>query len=221
MLDLAPTPPAPALQLACAEVPKLDANVVFDPRFEQVWTLQKLAIGDLASTLSLAPLERVVTEVKTSQRTTFERSAIESSESLESTEAALHDTEAMNIARSNTTTTNWHVDHQGAISVPLGSAGLKLDAAHQLGYTKSVTDTSQYSQNRVSERTQKSAQSLKTLHKIEVKGASESIVQDRQLRIRWSRSRTFATSPTRKPESSRGRPSAVGRRTRCSRLSSG
>jgi hypothetical protein len=177
------SPPLPVPQLACAVVSSLDASVIFDPRFEQVWTLQKLAIGDLASTLSLSPLERLVTEIKTSQRTTFERSAVESSESLESSEATLHDTETVNVARSNTTTTNWHVDGQGSVSGPLGSTGLTGTGSLGGGYSKNVTDTSQYSQNRLSERTQKSAQSLKSLHKIEIKGASESIVQDRQLRI--------------------------------------
>lgn len=163
-------------QFACADVPSISVNVAFDPRYEQLWTLRKFAIGDLASTLNLAPLERLVIEVKTSQRTTLERSAVESSESLESTEATLHDTETTNVARSNTTTTNWHVDGQGGFSSPYGSLNISA------GYSKNVTDTSQYSQNRTNERTQKSASSLKSLHKIEIKGASESIIQDRQLR---------------------------------------
>ena len=171
------SPPPPLPQLACADVPRLSVIVAFDPRYQQLWRLQKFAIGDLASTLNLAPLERLVIEVKTSQRTTMERSAVESSESLETTEATLHDTETVNVARSNTTTTNWHVDGSGGFSSPYGS--LSIGA----GYSKGVTDTSQYSTNRTNERTQKSASSLKALHKIEVKGASESIIQDRQLRI--------------------------------------
>lgn len=171
------SPPPPPPQLACADVPSLSVIVAFDPRFDQIWTVRKFAIGDLASTLNLAPLERLVIEIKTSQRTTLERSAVESSESLETTEATLHDTETVNVARSNTTTTNWHVDGQGGFSSPYGS--LSVGA----GYSKGVTDTSQYSSNRTNERTQKSAHSLKTLHKIEIKGASESIVEDRQLRI--------------------------------------
>src|SRR6266540_6801458 len=50
------SPPSP--ELACVAVPQLDVQATFDARFEQVWTLQKLAVGDLASTMSLAPLER-------------------------------------------------------------------------------------------------------------------------------------------------------------------
>ncbi len=169
------SPPSP--ELACVAVPQLDVQATFDARFEQVWTLQKLAVGDLASTMSLAPLERLVLEVKTSQRTTLERTALESSESVESAEATIHDTETVNVARSNTTTTNWHVDGNGSIVGSLGSLNLAG------GYSKNVTQTTQYSQNRLNERTQKSASSLKTLHKIEIKGASEAIVEDRQLRI--------------------------------------
>src|SRR5436190_1178225 len=50
VFDLPPPPFTPP-QFACADVPSLNASVAFDPRYEQLWSLQKLAIGDLASTL--------------------------------------------------------------------------------------------------------------------------------------------------------------------------
>src|SRR5437879_5774243 len=45
-------------------------NVLFrlDARFSQVWNLTDLTLGDLASTMSLAPREQLTIEIQTSQR---------------------------------------------------------------------------------------------------------------------------------------------------------
>ncbi len=49
------TTPTPA-QLACLTVTNCSVDVGIDPLFEQTWNLTEVAIGDLASTMSLAPL---------------------------------------------------------------------------------------------------------------------------------------------------------------------
>jgi hypothetical protein len=152
------------VELSCVRAPRLEASVALDLRFEQLWTLKKLAIGDLASTMSLAPGERLTLEFRTSQRQVLDRTVLDSSESVESFEATIQDKETVNVARSTSKTTNWHADATGQIA---GSVGRSLGFSG--GYSKNVSQTSQYSLNRITETTQKSAQTLKTLHKIEVK----------------------------------------------------
>jgi hypothetical protein len=60
-----------------------------------------------------------------------------------------------------------------------GYASLSVTA----GYSSSTTKSSQQSINQITEATKKSAHSLKTLYKIEVRGVSESLIQNRMTRI--------------------------------------
>lgn len=162
--------------MACVPVEIL-VRAGLDPLFQQTWTLGQLAIGDLASSMSLAPGERLTLEVSSSQRQVVTRDVLDSAESVRAIENTVIDREAVNVVRSNTKTTNWHVDGTGTIA---GTGwGVDLTA----GFSKNVTDSNQTSINRLTETTRRSSETLKTLHKIEVKGTTETLVQNRVARV--------------------------------------
>ena len=174
LLGVAPKPTDP---ITCTKLDGLQSHLALDPRFEQVWNLQKLSIGDLSATVSLAPLERLELEFRSSQRQLLERSVLESAESVQSSESSAIDKEAINVTRSSSKTSGWHFDTTGTLTV--GYASL----SQTIGYSESVTDSNQQAINKTSERTRKSAESLKSLHKIEVKGKTETFVQNRMTRL--------------------------------------
>jgi hypothetical protein len=148
-----------------------------DVRFLQVWNMTGISIGDLGTTISLAPQEQLTVEVQTSQRKTFDQTTMDSTDSMSSTESTNSDKEAVNVARSSTKTEGWHVD--GSASIAVGDAKAQVSA----GYSKNITDSNQQTINHVSEATTKSAKNLKMLHSITVKGVTETIVQNRMTRI--------------------------------------
>jgi hypothetical protein len=174
------------LSLACTPIVRTAADGTpipvctpyygLDATFAQTWNLTAVTIGDLASTMALAPGEQLTLEFQSSQRKVLEQSTLESTESLSSTESTTADKEAINIARSSSQTEGWHVDTTGTLTC--GYASLSVTG----GYSKSVTEANQQAINHVHDRTQHSAQSLKALHKIEVRGVSEGIVQNRMTR---------------------------------------
>jgi hypothetical protein len=172
---LGPAPPA-ANGEPKPPVPALTPFFGLDATFAQTWNLTAVTIGDLASTMALAPGERLTLEFQSSQRKVLEQSTLESTESLSSTESTTADKEAINIARSSSQTEGWHVDTTGTLTC--GYASLSVTG----GYSKSVTEANQQAINHIHDRTQHSAQSLKALHKIEVRGVSEGIVQNRMTR---------------------------------------
>jgi hypothetical protein len=91
-------------------------------------------------------------------------------------ESTTVDKEIVNVARLASKTESWRVDGSASVSVgflSLGASG---------GGATSVTQTSQYSLQRISEATRKSAQSLKTLHRVEVRGVTETTTQNRMTR---------------------------------------
>ncbi|HEX3127895.1 MAG TPA: hypothetical protein VH394_11250 [Thermoanaerobaculia bacterium] len=172
------SPPAnPQVSISCVAALGLEAQLGFDTRFEQTWDLTKLSIGDLSSTIGLAPGEKLTLEFQTSQRKVMDRSVMDSSENIDSSESVTSDKEAINVTRATSKTQNWHVDTTGTLTC--GAASLSVSA----GYSQSVTDSNQQTINHVTEATRKSAQSLKSLHKIEVRGISESLVQNRMTRL--------------------------------------
>jgi hypothetical protein len=168
---------SPPLSLACVQVTAGSVVLGLDPRFAQTWNLTSVAIGDLASTMSLAPLEQLTLEFQSTQRKVLDRTSIDSTESMDSSESTTSDKEAINVTRASTKTQNWHVDTSGTLTC--GAASLKASA----GYSKSVTDSNQQTVNHITETTKKSAHSLKTLHKIEVHGVTESVVTNRMTRV--------------------------------------
>src|SRR5262245_51723150 len=54
--------------LACLPISRMRVYLGLDLRFAQRWNLTKVGIADLASTMSLAPAERVVLEFRSTQR---------------------------------------------------------------------------------------------------------------------------------------------------------
>lgn len=169
-------PPLLVPTISCVKPTKVIANVALDCRFEQTWQLQRLTIGDLSSTIGLAPGEQLTLEFQTSQRKLMDRSVLDSAESVDATESTQSDTEAVNVSRAATKTENWHVDTTGTLTC--GYASLTVSG----GYAHSVTTSNQQSINKVTAATRRSAHSLKTMHKIEVRGVTETIVQSRMTR---------------------------------------
>ena len=164
-------------QITC--IPVIDCNVNFglDPRFEQTWNLLTVTIGDLASTMSLAPGEQLTLEFQNTQRKVFDKSVVDSTESLDSSESTTMDKEAINISRASSKTEGWHVDTTGELTV--GYASLRTT----VGYSQSVTTSNNQTIDHVTEATKKSAHSLKSLHKIEVRGVSEGLITNRMTRV--------------------------------------
>jgi len=91
-------PPIPDFYLACVKVtrpgppppdlasypivPMVEFKFAIDLKFEQSWNMIKLGIGDLSSTMSLAPLEKLTLEFLTSQRKLFEKETLDSVEEI-------------------------------------------------------------------------------------------------------------------------------------------
>jgi hypothetical protein len=168
----------PPLRLACVRVkPPVDLLLGLSLLFEQSWAVVGIFLGDLSSTMSLAPGERLTLEFQSSQRRLLDQTTVDSAEELTSLESTTADKDVLNAARSSTRTEGWHVDGSGSVSLgsiaSLGVAG---------GAQGSVQDVAQGSIQHVTEATRKSAHSLKTLHKIEVRGVTETFIQNRMTR---------------------------------------
>jgi hypothetical protein len=169
----------PPLEISCVRVafPRgVVAVLALDLLFEQCWNFQASFVSDLQTTLALAPREEVKLELRTTQRKLLQQSVIDSVEETRSSEATIVDKETVNVARSSSATKNWHVDGNGSFS--LGPVSLGASA----GFSASVTQAATSSVDQVHETTKKSAESLKTLHKIEVMGLSESVVEEKIVR---------------------------------------
>lgn len=163
--------------VACTALTDCVVDMGLDPRFEQTWNLVEVGIGDLASTMGLAPAEQLSLEFQSTQRKVLDQSSMDSAESVDSSESLASDKESINVTRSSTKTENWHVDGSGTLTV--GFATLNANA----GYSQSVTDSNQQAINHVTEATTKSSRSLKSLHKIEVRGVSEGVITNRMTRV--------------------------------------
>jgi hypothetical protein len=165
-----------ALRFSCVPTSQVVLWLALDLHFQQLWNLSKLSIGDLSSTIGLAPLEELTLEFQSSQRRILEQSSVDSAEQMDSTEATTIDKEAMNTVASASKTENWHVDSSASYS----AFGATVSVGG--GYSQTTTKASQTSVEHLSEATKKSAHNLKTLHKIEVKGVSETLVSNRMTR---------------------------------------
>jgi len=165
------------LTMACVSVEDCSVDIALDPRFEQMWTITGVAIGDLASTMSLAPGEVLTLEFQNTQRKVFDKNVVDSAEATDSAESLVSDKESVNVTRASSRTENWHIDGTGGVS--LGGVDLNASA----GYSKNITDSNTQAISHITETTKKSAHSLKMLHKIEVRGVSEQVVTNRMTRV--------------------------------------
>src|SRR5205085_11714278 len=77
-------PPFPDLYVACVKIKRsqggalrLDFAFGLDLRFDQGWNLIRAGIGDLSSTMALAPGEQLTVEFQSSQRRVLDRSSLD------------------------------------------------------------------------------------------------------------------------------------------------
>jgi len=166
----------PPFSISQAQVSSGEAVLGLDPTFAQTWNLTDVTIGDLASAMSIAPLEQLTLQFQMSQRKTLSQSSLDSTESIQSSESTTSDKEAVNVTRASTETQNWHVD--ATASVSCGPASLSVTG----GYSKGVTNSNQQAISHISDSTKKSAQSLKTVHKIEISGSTDTTISSAQTR---------------------------------------
>ncbi|MEK7248681.1 MAG: hypothetical protein AAB092_09450, partial [Chloroflexota bacterium] len=153
-----------------------ELSVGFDLRFEQTLNLIKVKIGDLSSTMALAPAETLTLELQSTQRRVLDQTTVDSAEVQDQTESTTLDKEVVSTARMSSRNNSWHVDGGGSFS--LGRVGFNISG----GVQQAITETTQSSTEHITEATRKSAHSLKTLHKIEVRGISETVVSNRMTR---------------------------------------
>ncbi len=169
------------VSLTCIGIKALEIDLGLDLRFNQTWNLIKFGLGDLSSTMSLAPSEELTLEFLHTQRKLLEKSTVNSTEEISSNESTTIDKEILNVTRSSAKTRNWNVNGNGSFTTGVPSkwgASLGLSGSLQ----QSITNTSNFSLQDISESTKKSSHSLKTLHKIEVRGVNEVFTQNRMIR---------------------------------------
>jgi hypothetical protein len=163
--------------IACVRVVGARLSLGADFRYRQRWSLRHLLIGDLASSIALAPGETLTLTIKKTQRTQFSENTVQSSESLNSFESSVVDKDVLNVARSTSNTQQWHVD---------GNANLSLGGVFSLGassgLSRSTTDTSNSTAEHISEATQKTTKRLQTLQKVEVARQSENLLETAEKR---------------------------------------
>jgi len=80
-----------------------------------------VGLGDLSSTIALAPMEQLTIEIRNSQRRLLEKQTLDSAEEMTSTESTTIDKEVLNVANSSSKTENWSVSGNGSFS--LGGVG--------------------------------------------------------------------------------------------------
>src|SRR5262245_20754600 len=162
-----PHPPFGPLLFNCVKPTKVTFCLSLDLRFQQTWNLTGLSIGDLSSTIALAPSEELILEFQNTQRRVLEQNRVDSAEEMTSTESTTVDKEVVNTVQSLSKTQEWHVDGSASYGIPD-----KLSIEARAGFRRSTTETSQTTIDHTSEVTNKSAHNLKTLHKIELRGVS-------------------------------------------------
>src|SRR5512146_1272387 len=129
------------LRIGCVLVPPggLEPSIALDLRFEQTWAFKEAMVGDLHSTLALAPREHVQLEIRNTQRKVLEQDTIDEVENLSSSEATTADKDTVNVARSSSTNNNWHIDGEGSFSV--GGLSIGANAGMSSAVTQAATST--------------------------------------------------------------------------------
>lgn len=135
--------------------------------YKQRWNFLNSEIGDLASTLALAPGEKVQISVKNIQKSSIHRDFVESNESTSSYDQTSLDKDIINVTKTSTKSSSWNVSSDLSLSIgpiSLGASG---------GYSQSESSTINQGIEHISEVTQKSSQLIKTSNKVEVKQTYE------------------------------------------------
>ncbi|WP_202997392.1 hypothetical protein [Paractinoplanes lichenicola] len=158
--------------LGCVPIAAARAALAFQTDFEQRWFLQRLQTGELSASVALAPAETVTLTVRTTQRKQFDQTTVDEVEQVDQQESVTADKEAVNVSRSSSKTNNWTV---------AGNASYTLGTGNTLGVNASMSETlnetSTSSAQTTRESTQKSASTLKTTHKVQVREATESVYE--------------------------------------------
>ncbi len=172
-----PANPPPRVAVSCVPVLAGRFSIVADLRLRQTWSFQQLYIGDLSSSISLAPGERLNLTIKKTQRTQLNQTTLNSSESLDSFESSVVDKDVLNIQRSSVSTQQWRVDANANVSLlgvlTVGGGG---------GFTSSATESANTAIEQIAEVTTKSARRLQALQKIEVARQDELTTETAQTR---------------------------------------
>lgn len=156
-----------------------------DLTFNQIWRLTELRIGDLESTMGLAPSEQLTLEFQSSQRKLLDQTTENSSEETTSTESTTMDKEVANVINAMTKTRKWNIDgHENlSLQVPVGGGTIGGDLGVSGSLSESIEQSSKSSIEHVTESTVKTSHNLKTTHKILVRGVTEGLISNRMSRI--------------------------------------
>lgn len=159
----------------------VDAVLAIDLLYEQRWCFQNLFINAIATTITLAPNETLRLTIRNSQRKLLDQSNIDEVERSETTESLIVDREVINITRSSSNTENWNISGNASVSIPIKGVTVGLGVSG--GFSQSTTEASQSSSEKVSEATQKSANNLRSLQKVEVKETVETVEEQEHSRV--------------------------------------
>ncbi|MEU5001511.1 hypothetical protein [Streptomyces sp. NPDC021622] len=139
--------------------------------------MREVLVGDLTSTLSLAPGEVLTVELHRTDRSLIEESRERASTVEAATEGTSSDKEALTAAHTSARSSNWSVSGNGSFS--LGGVGVSANATS----SGTISNTLSSTVNEVHETTVKSSQKIATQAKIQVRGVTEGTVESRHTRV--------------------------------------
>ncbi|MFE0173342.1 hypothetical protein ACFWZ2_13570 [Streptomyces sp. NPDC059002] len=145
--------------------------------FTQRWALREVLVGDLTSTLSLAPGEVLTVELHRTDRSLIDESREQASTVEAASEGTSSDKEALTVAHTAARSSNWSVSGNGSFS--LGGVGVSANATS----SGTISNTLSSTVNEVHEATVKSSRKIATQAKIQVRGVTEGTVESRHTRV--------------------------------------
>lgn len=168
----------PLLSFACIPLAPdgVDARLSVDLEYEQAWFYREMVVGSPTSTYALAPGESLWLSIRNTQRKMLDQGAIDRVEAAEATESTIVDKDVLNVARNSSRSRNWNISGNGQFSLGKFTGGLSG------GFSNTVTNSASSSAERIRETTRKSATSLKSLQKVEIREVSETVEEARRSR---------------------------------------
>ncbi len=161
-------------ELGGAEVQGSGLNIyaALDLVYEQQWQFRELELGDIDTTLSLAPQEELVVKVKRTQREFLKRTHIDQRESINSLENSIQDRDVVAVTRSSAKQFNWSVNAQAGVDLKKFDFGATAAASGQINNANSSSLES------VHDATLKSSRQLTLMSKVEIVSEKETIFED-------------------------------------------
>ena len=145
----------------------MSVQLVFDLQYDQRWYYRQQHLASLATSIALAPGEKLRMTIRNSQRKQLDQLTIDEVERTESQESTIIDRDVVNVARSFSKTKNWSVS--GNASFSIGGFGGGVSGS----LSETINQTASSSAESVSEATQKAASDLRILQKAEVREITE------------------------------------------------